>query len=196
MADGPTKMKTPEFRGSFVNLFEARAINQGKPKFGLTMVLPKDHPFWDKLRKAIDEEAVNKFGRIPKGLKTPIKDGDTYETKDGETRSEWLGCYFVKIESYDRPGVVDSDVDDITDRSEVYSGAYYKATFRPGGWDHPTGGKGVSLWLDNVMKTRDGETFSGKKSATDDFADHVRDGSDGDGSDGGAGSDGDDDPMS
>jgi len=32
------------------------------------------------------------------------------------------------------------------------------------------GGKGVSIALDNVMKVKDGEAFSGKVDAADDFA--------------------------
>jgi hypothetical protein len=56
------------------------------------------------------------------------------------------------------------------DPEELYSGAYYRASIRCFAWEHPTGGKGVSVALDNVMKIKDGEAFSGKSSASDDFA--------------------------
>ena len=181
--------RTPEFRGSFVNVFEPRAIQGGKLKYGLTMALPKEHPYWDKLRVLIDEAAVRKFGKVPRGLQSPINDGDEPGKKSGEVRPEWKGCFTVKIESLSKPGVIDADNEDIEDPSEVYSGAYFKASFRAFGWDHPTGGKGVSLGLDNVKKKRDGEAYSGKASAADDFADDVREDGDPDG-------DGpDDDPM-
>ena len=73
------------------------------------------------------------------------------------------------VKSATRPGVVDTDLQPIIDPEELYSGAYYRASINPFAWDHPTGGKGVSFGLNYVMKVRDGEPFSGRKAAEEDF---------------------------
>jgi hypothetical protein len=162
------KITTPVFRGSFVTLFNPRAMGDDDPKYSITIVLPKDSPFWDKLDKITDKCAKRKWDTIPKKLDTTVKDGDESEYE------EWEGCYAVPARSLDKPGIVDADCEPITDRSEVYSGAHYRAVIRVYAWFYPKANKkGVSLQLDNVMKVKDDEPFSGRSSATDDFADFV-----------------------
>lgn len=85
-------------------------------------------------------------------------------------REEFANCNTIQATSVNRPGAVDSHLQPIIEPDELYSGAYYRASIRCFAWEHPTGGKGVSVALDNVMKTKDGEAFSGKSSASDDFA--------------------------
>lgn len=162
------KIVTPEFRGSFVTLFKPRAFGDNDPKYAITVVLPEGDPFWTKLQKKIDKTAKEKFGKVPHGMHNPIRRGD--ETK----YEEWEDYKFIKCESNERPGIVDKDLEDIVDRSEVYSGAFFKASFRLYAWHYPpTNKRGVSIQLDNVMKTRDGEPYSGRSQANEDFADHV-----------------------
>jgi len=173
-------IKTPAFRGSFVQLMKPRAYGDNEPKYAITVVLPKENPFWKLLRKAVEEVAIDKFEKVPKGFKSPIRDGDDTEYED------WKGCYFAKLQSDVRVPVVEVrdgtiepvDADEFADK--VYSGAWFKATFRPYSWHYPgpPATKGVSLQLDNVLsvqppKGETAEPFSGRSSAADDFAGEV-----------------------
>ena len=170
-------IKTPEFRGSFVHLVEPEKFDDGKEGYGLTMVLPKDDPFWTKLQKAIDATAKTRFGSVPKAFNNPIKDGDE-PNKKGVVRDEWAGCFHAKLKTSKfnlGTDLCDIDLEKITERSAIYSGAYYRAKLTVGVWDHPQNGKGASLYLDTVQKTKDGEAFGKTSSAAGDFADSVRD---------------------
>lgn len=169
------KMMTPEFRGSFVRLVKPRARSEGKePEYGLTIVLEKDHSFWRELDDAIERAAEIKWGKVPKGFFHPVKDGDDYDYG-------FDGCLFVEAKSTERPGVVDTELEDVIDASELYSGAWYRATIRPGAWHHPESNrKGVSIYLDNVQKVRDDEPLGGARAkAADDFEDFVGGGDEG-----------------
>lgn len=175
-----TKLVTPEFRGSFVHLVTPHAIKvapgekQPEPRYSITIPVSKKDPFWKKVEALINETAVAKFGKIPPKLKSPIKDGDEPDN-DGNERVEFKGTFTIQATSKNRPGVVDQGLNPIMTEDEIYSGAYYRASIRAYAWDHPTGGKGVSIALDNVMKVRDGEPFSGRSDAKSDFADFAKD---------------------
>jgi hypothetical protein len=57
-----------------------------------------------------------------------------------------------------------------------FSGCYARASLVAFAYDK-MGNKGVSFALQNIQKTRDGEPFSGRKKAEDEF-DAIEDGSD------------------
>lgn len=163
-----SKIVTPEFRGSFVHLLEPHAIKgveNAKARYQITMPILKKDPFWAKLNALVDETAKAKWGKIPQKMKSPVKDGDD------DDRPEFVGCFTLQATSNNKPGIVDAQLNPIMDAGEIYSGAYYRASIRAYAWDHPTGGKGVSIALDNIMKTKDGEAFSGRTDASEDFAD-------------------------
>jgi Protein of unknown function (DUF2815) len=167
-----SKLVTPEFRGSFVHLLEPHAIKgveNAKARYQITIPIPKKDPFWAKLNGLVEETAKAKWGKIPPKMKSPVKDGDE------EERAELAGCYSIQATSNNKPGIVDVSLNPLMDANEIYSGAYYRASIRAFAWDHPTGGKGVSIALDNVMKVKDGEAFSGKVDAAADFADFAKD---------------------
>lgn len=163
------KVITPPFVGSFVTL-----VTPSRPpgtdadlKYSITMVLPKDDPFWKDVDAMIQQAASDKWnGKVPKGLKSPIRDGD-------ESDYGLEGCYFMSLAAKEdrKPEVVGADLKPIMDAKELYSGAIYRASIRPYAWSHQVGGKGVSFGLDNVMKVADGEPLDGRTKATDDFAD-------------------------
>lgn len=157
---------TPEFRGSFVTLVEPRPPAEGqKPVYSIVIVIPKtEEAFLERLEQAVEAAAVAKFGKVPPKLKTTLRDGDD------EERDEWKDCVIFNAKSATRPGVVDSDLQPVMDPDDLYSGAWYRVSLNPFAWEHPTGGKGVSFGLNNVMKVKDDEAFSGRKGAGEDFA--------------------------
>ena len=170
-----SKLVTPEFRGSFVHILEPHAIKGvegAKARYQITIPLPKKHAFWQELNALVEETGKAKWGKIPPKMKSPIKNGDE------EDRPEFAGCYSVQATSNNKPGIVDAALKPIMDANEIYSGAYYRASIRAYAWEHPTGGKGVSIALDNIMKVKDGEAFSGRTEASDDFANFAKEDAD------------------
>jgi len=156
---------TPEFRGSFVNLVTPRPPAEGQdPVYSMVVVVPKtETAFLSKLEEEVERVAMAKWGKVPPRLKTTLRDGDE------EDRPEFRDNIVFNVKSKSRPGVVDNELQPILDPEELYSGAWYRASIHAFAWEHPTGGKGVSFGLDNVMKVKDDEPFSGKTAAEEDF---------------------------
>ena len=177
----PMKVITgPETRWSYANVWEAKSINGGTPKFSVSLIIPKsDTRTLDKIKAAI--EAAYKEGEaklkgngksVPalSAIKTPLRDGDL-ERPDDEAYAD---SYFVNANSATAPGVVDANLDPILERSEVYSGVYGRASINFYAFNS-NGNKGIACGLNNLQKIRDGESLGGKSSAEDDFATSVDD---------------------
>lgn len=174
--NNPMKVITgPDTRWSYANVWEAKSIDGGTPKFSVSLIIPKsDKVTIAKIRAAI--EAAYKEGEAKlKGngrsipalsvLKTPLRDGDT-ERPDDEA---YANAYFVNANSATAPGIVDADRQPILDRSEVYSGVYGRASINFYAFNS-NGNKGIACGLNNLQKIRDGEPLGGKSRAEDDFA--------------------------
>lgn len=179
--NNPMKVITgPDTRWSYANVWEAKSINGGTPKFSVSLIIPKsDTATIAKIRAAI--EAAYKEGEAKlKGngrsvpalsvLKTPLRDGDT-ERPDDEA---YANAYFVNANSATAPGIVDADRQPILDRSEVYSGVYGRASINFYAFNS-NGNKGIACGLNNLQKIRDGEPLGGKSRPEDDFAEEEED---------------------
>lgn len=168
------KFITPEFRGSFVAIDKPKRVkgdDTSEPKFQVLAAFDKDdEDTHAELQAMVEAAAIDKWGKVPPKFKSPIKDGDDEEYDN--LKGKWT----LNLTNTKRPGVVDADVDPIMDMDEIYSGAWYRASIRCYAWEHPTGGKGASFSLDNLMKIRDDERFDGATSAEDDFADFKKGG--------------------
>lgn len=175
---------TPPFTANFAHqLLEAKALGDGAAHFSVTLALPKDHPYWAKLKNQLKEALVEKFDKIPDKVKHwPIKDGDQVDwIPDGHNY-----VAFKRSENDGRPEVVGPDLQPIIDRSEIYSGMVCRASYRPGCWSNKFG-KGVSIYLDNVQKLKDGEKIGRvTPAAVDTFEEYLDEGDDGTESTGGA----------
>jgi len=151
--------KTPEGRFQYPNLLEAR-LNKlnGKLEFGVVLIFDEDADISD-LRRIVSEAAKSKFGdKVPAGFRSPFRKGD----EDRIGKEEYAGKIFVNLKSQFKPGVVNHKVEPIVDPTEIYSGCYGKATVTAYSYDK-MGNKGVSLSLQNVQKTRDGEPLAGSR---------------------------------
>lgn len=177
----PTKVITGvNTRWSYANIWDAKSINGGTPKFSVSLIIPKsDTATVNKIKAAIQsayEEGQSKLKGSGKTvpalsvLKTPMRDGDL-ERPDDEA---YANCYFVNANSAAAPGVVDADRQPIIDRSEVYSGVYGRASINFYAFNS-NGNKGIACGLNNLQKIKDGEPLGGKSRAEDDFATDVDD---------------------
>lgn len=173
----PTKVITGvNTRWSYANVWEAKSINGGAPKYSVSLIIPKsDTKTIEKIKAAIQaayEEGESKLKGNGKTvpalsiLKTPLRDGDL-ERPDDEA---YANSYFVNANSGTAPGIVDADRQPIIDHSEVYSGVYGRASINFYAFNS-NGNKGIACGLINLQKMRDGEPLGGKSRAEDDFAD-------------------------
>lgn len=175
MSDLKIITRTP-FRGSFCHLTEPSLpqgeTDEAKARYQITIALPKKDPFWKEASAAVKAAATEKWGKIPAKFQSPIKDGDNNLDDDGNLKyPEHEGCYTLQASSKRKPGAVGPDLKPIMTADELYSGAWYRATVRAFHWTHPTGGKGVSFSLENVMKVKDDDPLgSAASKPEDDFA--------------------------
>lgn len=159
------KITTPEFRVSFPQVFEPKSFNGGKEQYSLCMLFSKKTDL-TALKKAMQEVIDAKWpekNKRPK-LWNPLRDGDIEKPE----REEYQEVIFANAKSLDKPGIVDPQRNQITSKEEFYAGCYARATIVVYPFDKP-GNKGVAFGLNNIQKLRDGQPFSGRNSAENDF---------------------------
>ena len=172
----PTKVITGvNTRWSYANVWEAKSINGGTPKFSVSLIIPKsDTVTVNKIKAAIQaayEEGEAKLkgnGRtVPalSAIKTPLRDGDAERPDD----PAYTNAYFINANSATAPGIVDADRQPILERSEVYSGVYGRASINLYAFNS-NGNRGIACGLNNLQKIRDGEPLGSRAKAEDDFA--------------------------
>lgn len=170
------KIITGVCRLSYANIWQAKSINGGTPKFSTSVLIPKsDTVTIAKVKKAIQaayEEGEGKLKGNGKSaptiasIKTPLRDGDT-ERPDDEA---YAGHWFLNANSNTAPGVVDINRDPIIDTSEIYSGVYARICLSFYAFNS-SGNRGIACGLQSVQKVRNGEPLGGKCKAEDDFND-------------------------
>ena len=174
--NNPMKVITgPDTRWSYANVWEAKSINGGTPKFSVSLIVPKSNTKTvAKIRAAIEaayhdgESKLKGNGKsVPPlaALKIPLRDGDSERPDD----PAYANAYFINANSTTAPGIVDADRNPILTRSEVYSGVYGRASISFYAFNS-NGNKGIACGLNNLQKVRDGKPLGGKTSAESDFA--------------------------
>lgn len=162
-------------RWSYANVWEPKAMEGGKPKFSVSLIIPKsDAVTLAKINAAI-EEAYREGQSKLKGnarsvpafstLKTPLHDGDLKRPDD----PAYANSYFLNANSDIAPGIVDADKNQILNRAEVYSGCYGRASISFYAYN-ANGNRGIACGLNHLQKIRDGEPLGGRASAESDFA--------------------------
>lgn len=163
-------------RFSYCHLFQPVSRNANEdPKYSTTILLPKSNTAMKAAIDAAIEQAVNdgvskKWNGVkPPYIAIPIHDGDGARPSDGmpfgaECRGHWVFTASGK----QAPFVVDAQVQNIINPSEVYSGMYgnVSVTFFP---YNNNGKKGVGCGLNGVQKVSDGEPLSGRVTAAEAF---------------------------
>lgn len=165
-----TKVITGKVRLSYAHLFKPVAISDGQePKYSVCLLIPKsDKVTLKKIKSAV--EAAKQTGtslwggKVPANLKLPIRDGD----EERPDQPEYAGHYFINANSKLKPGIVDKDLNEILDSTEVYSGCYARASINFFAYNH-AGNRGIGCGLNNLQKIADGDYLGGRSRAEDDF---------------------------
>lgn len=177
MTNNVTKAVIGTVRFSYVHVFEPWKAKESDPaRYCATLLIPKSdtktiNQVKECIKTAYEKAVTEKWGsKRPAKWHNPLQDGDQPKD-DGESRGDaYKGCYFINAKSSTRPGVVNAARQPIVDSEEFYSGCYGYASINFSGFIN-SGNMGVSCFLNNVMKTKDGDALgSGKSSAEDDFA--------------------------
>ena len=161
-------------RWSYCNVWEAKSINGGTPKFSVSLIIPKsDTQTAKKIEAAIQaayEEGEAKLKGNGKSvpalsaIKTPLRDGDMERPDD----PAYADSYFINCNSVERPGIVDRKRVPITDPTVIYSGCYIRASINIYPFN-TNGNRGVACSLGNIQFVKDGDRLGGKASADADF---------------------------
>jgi len=177
------KVTTPIFRVSFPDMFVAKAQTgddgkpSGEPKFGLVGLFdeasqktPEFKAMQDILRKAaIEKWGVEEAKRLmgTSTFKKAFRPGADKSHMEGYNGPNVV---FASMTTKQKPGLIRADKSPITkdDQSDFYAGCYARATVTAYAYEK-AGNKGVAFGLHNVQKIRDGESFSGRTEASDDF---------------------------
>lgn len=166
-----TKVVTSLVRFSYAHVFEPQAIEEGQEKkYSVALIISKsDKALVAKINAAIaaaTEAGKNtKFnGKIPKKLKTPLRDGDEERPDD----PAYENAYFLNASCKTKPGVVDKDLNPIMDQDDFYSGCYGRASINFFAFN-TAGNMGIAAGLNNLQKMKDGERLSARVSAEADF---------------------------
>lgn len=177
----PTKVITGvKTRWSYANVWQAKSINGGTPKFSVSLIIPKsDTKTVTAVKNAIQaayDEGQSKLKGSSKSvpalsaIKNPLRDGDVERPDD----ATYKDSYFINANSATAPGIVDAARNPIIEHSEVYSGVYGRASINFYAFNS-NGNKGIACGLNNLQKISDGEPLGGKTRAEDDFADEDED---------------------
>jgi Protein of unknown function (DUF2815) len=174
-------LTSPEVRGFYVHIAKPVIVNKetGKTQYQITIALPKRDKvamrFKENLEKLMQEASSRVHGGtgVPKQrLKHyPIIDGDnqTSEKENEAFHDHWI----VRCKGNFRPSIVDKKSNELLTDDEIYSGAWYKVRVSPYAWFDPNKGKGVSVGIISMLKTKDDTRFGGGENAKQAFADDI-----------------------
>jgi len=150
------KIKLTNVRLSFPSLFSKAKFNDVETKFEATFLLHKEQQadLIKKLESSIDKIAAEHFkGKVPKGLKLCIADGDEKDYDGYENHMSF------KAASNKRPTLIDRDKTPLAEEDGVlYAGCYVNAIVDFWVQDNQYG-KRVNSNLLGVQFFKDGDEF-------------------------------------
>lgn len=158
---------------SYAHIFKPQAgIGGGEERYSTSFIISKsDTATITNLEKAIEsaiKEGISRYGsKFGKAanFRNPLRDGDIEKPDD----AAYTDSYFLNVKSKTKPGVVDKDLNEIIDPSEVYSGCYARLSIVAFPYS-VNGSTGVSFALQNIQKLADGTPLGSKARAADDFS--------------------------
>lgn len=162
-------------RFSYCNLFQPQARPGQEPKYSVTILVPKSNT---GAKAAIDQAIAQAIeagvSKCWNGVRPPqpaicVHDGDGARPSDGQPfGEECRGCWVFTAASKKKPFVVDAQVQNIIDPTQVYSGMWgnVNVNFFP---YNSNGKKGIGCGLNGVQKTQDGEPLGGRVTAQEAF---------------------------
>jgi hypothetical protein len=174
----PIKIRTEEVRASYVRVFKPKFNTQSnKEEYSAMLLIDKnDKKTLTLIKEAVEKVCLEAFGNKSTAdlkLRHPIKDPQKEENK--KDHPAYKDKYYINTKNNSRPGVAEQQngaIVRIENPDGFKSGDYCIASLTVRAFDVGVN-KGVSVYLQNVLKTKDGESLAGATSPEDDFADMV-----------------------
>lgn len=178
MALQENELVTGECRLSYVNLLEPKAINNvGTPQYSVKILISKsDQATLVALGAARDVARRNGVTEGKKPFATfsaarlatmnvSLKDGDLHFPDNPECAGCWV--LNAKTPQDKPPGVLNEKKERVTNPTDIYSGMYGKVHLQLYPYD-TAGNAGIGVSLQNVMKTKDGDSLGGGRKKPED----------------------------
>lgn len=169
-----TKVVTGPVRIGYANIMQPR-LNElsGVEEYSAVVLIPKSDEKTVAALKAAAKAAIDKTfnGKPPKGIKNPLRDGDSPKDDGEPRREEYAGHWFfnAKAKAEYKPGVIDTKGKTLTERDSVMSGDTVRLSLNAYAYAAP-GNTGVGFGLSNVQLIDSSKRFGeGRSSAADDF---------------------------
>jgi hypothetical protein len=168
---------TPEFRVSWPKVLKPE-LNKlsNKEEYSVQALFPKGTDL-SKLKAAAKAATEAKWGtdsaKWPKNLRLPFKEQtETRVNLEGKTVANpghVNGAVYLSLKSTQKPGVVDQNVQPIMSESDFYSGCWAIASINAKAYDQ-AGNRGISFYLQNIQKTKEGDPLTGRMKPETEFA--------------------------
>lgn len=170
-------VRPPVCRLSYPHLFKPKAMPGGDPddlKYSVSLILPADtdmKPGVEMVRKVALERWGNKSNLK---VKSPLLN-HADKCPDDDLARDFP--YLIRAASIYKPTVMYNSGEECKIEEDVYAGRWALVTVRPYAWEHPTGGKGVSFGLSNVLLLDHDDRIGGSRvKAEDEFAEYFQKG--------------------
>lgn len=159
----------PVGRMSYPHLFVPKAMPGDSPdkpkKYSMTVMFHKNTDMKPGLQ-IVREVAQAEFGNDPKlKIRSPLLN-HADKTADEALAAEFP--WIIRCASEYQPDVVFGSLEPCKAPEEVYGGRWCRIAIRPYAWSHPTGGKGVSFGLSNVMLLDHDDRLGGGRAKVED----------------------------
>lgn len=175
----PYRVVLKAHRLSYVHVKTPSAYEDQEPKYSVTALIPKDHPDAERLetllQQCYDENKTTHFKGVAithKDFRYPLRDGDEYadnQAELGKDAEAYRGCVFIKGATLNQPPVFDENGEDMIDLNEIKSGDYGRLSITI--WPYSKKGKGITVFLNSVKKTEDGEPLGNAGGTAEEFDD-------------------------
>jgi hypothetical protein len=169
------KFNIENCRIAFANdLFVAKPIRGGKPRYSASFLIPPTHPAVAKLRACMERVANHKWGAKGPSIYKALEAQDKLCLHDGNLKeyAGYAGNLYVsgaRRPEDGKPRVVDRNANDITqDQGIIYSGCRVIALLEIWAQDSTDFGKRINATIRGVQFFADDERFSGSGTASDD----------------------------
>ena len=165
-------------RWSYCNVLQPREDDNGKMKYSVSLIIPKDDTETvDAIRRAIQytyndstETLAGKNGVVPEfdDITMPLNDGDEERPND----DVYKNSYYINAKSDYAPNIIDRHGRKLKSDEDVYSGCYGRASITFYAY-RKNKNVGIGAGLNNMLKCADGERLGGMISAETDFAEFI-----------------------
>jgi hypothetical protein len=167
MAKEQIKMVTPLFTIDFPMVFKPHVDRKTKEVKGYEITMIFKDVDVKPLIKLMQDTAKAKWGSDLDGVKWCLKKPNK---KRLARLPHYEGAIYGTASTKFKPTVIDAAKADITDESQIYSGAKCFARVSARAWEHSdSGSRGVSFTLLALQKKEDGEKLFKEEDHTDHF---------------------------